>query len=33
MVAHNTTDLAVRVVGVSIVEFAFAIRLLIIGIT
>jgi hypothetical protein len=26
MVAHNTTDLAVRVVGVSIVEFAFAIR-------
>jgi hypothetical protein len=33
MVAHNTTDLAVRVVGISIVELAFTIRLLISGIT
>lgn len=27
MVAHNTTDLSVSVVGISIVKFAFAIRL------
>jgi hypothetical protein len=33
MVAHNTTDLAVSVVGISIVKLAFAIRLLLSGIT